>query len=213
MGTDHRIGEAVGHFEPRAQRIGERMAGRGIDRPETKAPVERSHGKSGPGLDIAAISHRSRQIMPDKANAFARIKVDQRMGAATGKGLDTVGQRVDPGRGAADDQLLDLRGALVQRGDAGVAQVALDRVVVDVAGAAVDLDRQVRALDRGLRGKELGARGLGRVRLLCGASRPAAFRQIGAVKAGARTQDLDFCRFNSLVGIAAQGFSGHGCLG
>ncbi len=57
-------------------------------------------------------------------------------------------QRVDPRRVAADDQLLDLRGALVQRGDPGVAQVALDRVVVDVARAAVDLDRGVGALDR-----------------------------------------------------------------
>src|SRR5215212_10173234 len=74
--------------------------------------------------------------------------------------------RVDPGRGAADDQLLDLRGALVEGGDAGVAQVALDRVVVDVAGAAVDLDRQVRAFDRGLGRVELRHRGLGRVRLL-----------------------------------------------
>src|SRR3954471_19304089 len=72
--------------------------------------------------------------------------------------------RVLAGRGAADDQLLDLRGALVEGGDAGVAQVALDRVVVDVAGAAVDLDRQVRALDRRLRRVELRDRGLGRVR-------------------------------------------------
>src|SRR4051812_49173528 len=58
--------------------------------------------------------------------------------------------RVDSGGGPADDHLLDLRSALVQRRDAGVAQVALDRVVVDVAGAAVDLNRQVGALDRGL---------------------------------------------------------------
>ena len=70
-----------------------------------------------------------------------------------------------PVASAADDQLLDLRGALVEGGDAGVAQVALDRVVVDVAGAAVDLDRQVRALDRRLGRVELGDRGLHRVRL------------------------------------------------
>ena len=73
--------------------------------------------------------------------------------------------RVDPGRVAADDQLLDLRGALVEGRDAGVAQVALDRVVVDVAGAAVDLDREVRALDRRLGRVELRDRGLDRVRL------------------------------------------------
>ena len=46
-----------------------------------------------------------------------------------------------------------------------VAQVALDRIVVDVAGAAVNLDRGVRALDRGLGGVELRDRGLSRVRL------------------------------------------------
>ena len=38
-----------------------------------------------------------------------------------------------PVGGAADDQLLDLRRALVQGGDAHVAEVALDRMVVDVA--------------------------------------------------------------------------------
>ena len=44
-------------------------------------------------------------------------------------------------------------------------RVALDRVVVDVARAAVDLDRRVRAADRRLGGVQLGDRGLGRVRL------------------------------------------------
>src|ERR1700691_3138016 len=39
-------------------------------------------------------------------------------------------ERVDAGHRAADDQLLDLGGALVQGGDAHVAEVALDRVVV-----------------------------------------------------------------------------------
>src|SRR4051794_21336067 len=57
------------------------------------------------------------------------------------------GHRVDPGRGPPDDQLLDLRGPFVKRGDAGVTQVALHRVVVDVAGAAVHLDRHVGAVD------------------------------------------------------------------
>ena len=53
-----------------------------------------------------------------------------------------------PGHGAADDQLLDLGRALVERRHAGVAQVALDRVVVDVARAAVHLDRRVRRSSR-----------------------------------------------------------------
>src|SRR6478672_1978802 len=73
--------------------------------------------------------------------------------------------RVDAGRRAPDDQLVDLRGPLVERRHPGVAQVPLDGVVVDVAGAAVDLDRQVGALDGGLRGVELGDRGFGGVRL------------------------------------------------
>jgi hypothetical protein len=44
---------------------------------------------------------------------------------------------------ARDDQLLDLRGALVDAEQAHVAVEALDRVVRDVAGAAVDLHRAV----------------------------------------------------------------------
>ena len=76
-----------------------------------------------------------------------------------------------PVSGAADDQLLDLRGALVERRHAHVAEVALDRVVVDVARAAVDLDRLVRAPHRGLGREVLGDRRLGRVRA---ARRPSA---------------------------------------
>ena len=70
-----------------------------------------------------------------------------------------------PGERPTDDQLLDLRGPLVQRRDADVAEVALDGVVVDVARAAVDLDRRVRAVHGGLGRVQLGDRGLGRVRL------------------------------------------------
>ena len=44
-------------------------------------------------------------------------------------------QRVDAGRRAADDQLLDLRRALVERRHARVAEEALDREVVGVARA------------------------------------------------------------------------------
>ena len=71
--------------------------------------------------------------------------------------------RVDPGRVPPDDQLVDLGGALVQRGDPGVAEVALDRVVVDVAGSAVHLDGCVGALDGGLGRVVLRDRGLDRV--------------------------------------------------
>src|SRR4051794_17129303 len=73
--------------------------------------------------------------------------------------------RVDTGRGPADDHLLDLGCALVERRDPGVAQIALDRVVVDVAGTAVDLDRQVGAFDGRLGRIQLCHRGLGGVRL------------------------------------------------
>src|SRR4051794_28260396 len=57
---------------------------------------------------------------------------------------------------AADDQLLDLRGPLVEGGDARVAEVALDGVVVDVARSAVHLDREVRAAHGRLGGEQLG---------------------------------------------------------
>src|SRR5437899_5701885 len=73
-------------------------------------------------------------------------------------------QRVDAGHRPADDQLLDLRGALVERGHAHVAEIALHRVIVDVAGAAVDLDGGVRTLHRRLGRVQLGHRGLERVR-------------------------------------------------
>src|SRR3954468_9524304 len=67
---------------------------------------------------------------------------------------------IDPGLRAADDELLDLRGALVERRHAHVAEVALDGVVVGVARAAVQLDRLVGAVLRGLGRVELGDRGL-----------------------------------------------------
>src|SRR5439155_2546581 len=79
-------------------------------------------------------------------------------------GLGGGNQRVDAGHRPADDQFLDLRGALVQRGHAHVAEIALDRVVIDVAGAPVHLDGSVRALDGRLGRVQLGHRGLERVR-------------------------------------------------
>src|SRR5437588_1093903 len=57
-------------------------------------------------------------------------------------------ERVLAREGAADDELLDLAGPLVQRGHAGVPQVLPHRVLVDVAVAAVHLDRGVRGPDR-----------------------------------------------------------------
>ena len=67
------------------------------------------------------------------------------IGAPSGAWLKLGTSALIPVSGAPDDQLLDLRGALVQGRHADVAEVALDRVVVDVARAAVDLDRGVGA--------------------------------------------------------------------
>src|SRR3712207_4192306 len=64
---------------------------------------------------------------------------------------------------SANDQLLDLGRALVEGRDARVAQVALDRVVVDVAGAAMHLDRRVGGAHGRLGRVQLRDRGLHRV--------------------------------------------------
>src|SRR6478736_2525363 len=61
----------------------------------------------------------------------------------------------DPRQRAADDQLLDLAGAFVERHHPGVAQQLADRVLVDVAVAAEDLEGVVGCADGGLGGEEL----------------------------------------------------------
>ena len=58
----------------------------------------------------------------------------------------------------ADHQPLDLAGALADLGQLGVAQVALDLVLLDVAVAAVDLDRVVGGALGDLGGEQLGLR-------------------------------------------------------
>src|SRR5690606_18264078 len=62
---------------------------------------------------------------------------------------------------AADDEALDLGGALEDGEDLGVAVEALDRVVAGVAGAAEDLDGLFGDPDGGLAGDELAHRALG----------------------------------------------------
>src|SRR5262245_58947597 len=64
----------------------------------------------------------------------------------------------DAGFRAADEQFLDLAGALVERHDAGITQVLLHRILVDVAVAAEDLDGVVGRPDRCLAGEVLGLR-------------------------------------------------------
>src|SRR5437762_13557068 len=66
---------------------------------------------------------------------------------------------------ARDDQLLDLRRALVDLRDFGVAEVALDLGLADEAEAAVDLHGVGGDLHRRLGREELGHRRLLRVRL------------------------------------------------
>src|SRR5918995_6146878 len=69
------------------------------------------------------------------------------IGVRTALTMTASGTRVSLGEGArsgkrtADDQRLDLARALVQRGNARVAQVFRDRVFVDVPVAAEDLHR------------------------------------------------------------------------
>src|SRR5215471_1860288 len=63
---------------------------------------------------------------------------------------------------ARDYQLLDLAGPLVDAEQAHVAIKALDGVITDITGAAVDLHRSIRHAPAQFRGKELGARGFGR---------------------------------------------------
>ena len=104
------------------------------------------------------IVRRSRAALSGRRGAGPRTTPRACRGPAA---TATRRQRVEPGLGAPDDQLLDLRGALVERGHPHVAVVALDRVVVDVARPAVDLDREVRAVLRRLGRVELRDRRLG----------------------------------------------------
>src|ERR1700729_2730395 len=66
-------------------------------------------------------------------------------------------------RFACDHKTLNLRGALVQLHDLGVAEELLDGVLLDEAIATVDLNRVGRDLHRGVGGEALGVRGDERV--------------------------------------------------
>src|SRR5690242_15417009 len=59
---------------------------------------------------------------------------------------------------ARDDEALDFARAFVDLHDARVAVIALDRILLHVAVAAVDLDRLVRDPGRGLGRVQLGHR-------------------------------------------------------
>ena len=156
-------------------------AGAACSRPRARVGLL---GRQAPALDPAPqrahARARSRSRAPAGRGRAAASRRRVRAGElrdarAHGAGADDADDHQEgtsalmPVSDAADDQLLDLRGALVERRHAHVAEEALDREVVDVARAAVDLDRVVGAPDRRLGREVLGDRRLGRVR------RPASF--------------------------------------
>src|SRR5262245_26616396 len=102
-----------------------------------------------------------------------------------------AGSRVEPEL-AADDVLLDLARALPDRPHLGIAEVALDGKLLDVAVAAVDLHRVPGDLDRGLGREELrlahqARAALARVVRLAGALEERA----GSVQPGRHAGDLE----------------------
>ena len=84
--------------EPRAERIGDRVAGGGVHRPEADAAVVGGEQQARPRLGVAAVRDGAREIPADQVDPHARVGVDQRMRAAVGEGLDAMRQRVDAGR-------------------------------------------------------------------------------------------------------------------
>src|SRR3954447_26447392 len=69
------------------------------------------------------------------------------------------GESGHAGEGAADEQLLHLRRAFIERGHAGVAEQLADDELVDVAVAAVHLDGVVGRTDTDFGGVVLGLGG------------------------------------------------------
>src|SRR5579884_491048 len=110
--------------------------------------------------DLIANASRSSGRAPTSEPLYAR-PIGVRAAATTtasGKGA-LAGQR------PADDQLLDLARAFVQRRHPRVAQVLPDRILVDVTVPAVHLHRGVRGADGDLARVVLGHRRLEGVRL------------------------------------------------
>src|SRR5215471_9359041 len=88
---------------------------------------------------------------------------------------------------ARDDQPVDLAGALVDLGDAGVAEVALDRILLGVAVAAVNLESLGRDPLSHLGGEELGDR---RLQPVAAAPAGLLLRRRGSAGQKARGVDL-----------------------
>src|SRR5260370_24929327 len=100
--------------------------------------------------------------LPAAAAAAASGVEEEMAGGIRGRAPRRSGLVEHP---VGDHHLLDLAGALVDLGNTGVAEVALDVVLARVAVAAVDLQRLVGDALRHLGREELGLRGLERVAL------------------------------------------------
>src|SRR5436190_22403437 len=77
-----------------------------------------------------------------------------------------------PGDGARDHQPLELRGAIEDRVDLGVALHPLHGILARVSVAAEDLDRPLGGPDGDLAGLQLRHRALGGVEVLSGPAHP-----------------------------------------
>src|SRR4051794_11107162 len=106
-------------------------------------------------------------VIPTLRATTAAKSVRRRLGVVIGdSGRQTVpcggrnrsGSRPGSPHRPRDDDALDLVGALVDLGDLGVAHVALDRILLDVAVAAEDLDGLDGDAHRVVGGEELGHR-------------------------------------------------------
>src|SRR5436305_14645532 len=116
--------------------------------------------------------------------------------SATGSASTAI--RVSSGLGehpVGDHHLLDLAGALVDLGDAGVAEVALDVVLLGVAVAAVDLQRLVGDPLGHLGGEQLGLGGFEGVALLVLLGpRRLPGEQAGGVELGRHVREVELDR-------------------
>src|SRR5258706_12101779 len=129
--------------------------------------------------------------------------------------------RILTGQVAGDHHALDLARALVDLRDARIAVVALDRVVVKVSVAAVDLDRLGADPFRELRSIELRLRGFGKAGLAFAAhARRVQDEQprgvdarvhVREVVADGRVLDQLLAELRTLASVSERRFEGRAC--
>ena len=115
-------------------------------------------------------SRRRTERPPGRSISERRAKPVATYVGRTGRGRDLMAKPFRSAELARDHHLLHLVGALADREDLGVAVEAADRVLLDVAVAAVDLDGLLGRADREPAGDQLRLRGGQRERL---AARPS----------------------------------------